>query len=306
MASRTWDGVIPAITTPFRPDLSVDVAFLATHVTWLVDNGCSGVVVCGSLGEAATLSHSEKLEVLRTCRDALGPDGFVATAVSALSTADAVQYAHDAARAGASGLMILPPYAYSTDWREMRAHVAAVLAATELPCMLYNNPVAYRTDFLPEQIADLADAFPQLTAVKESSTDIRRIAALRVLLGTRLSLLVGVDDLVVEAAGAGVDGWIAGVVNALPRESVQLFDLARSSGSYAEALEIYRWMLPLLRMDTVPKFVQLIKLIQERCGMGSSRVRPPRLELDEPEREQALRLIDACLQARQALVLPVR
>ena len=305
MASRAWDGVIPAITTPFRPDLSVDVAFLATHVEWLVDSGCSGVVVCGSLGEAATLSHSEKLEVLRTCRETLGPDGFVATAVSALSTAEAVQYARDAARAGASGLMILPPYAYSTDWREMRAHVATVLAATELPCMLYNNPVAYRTDFLPEQIADLADAFPQLTAVKESSTDIRRITALRVLLGTRLSLAVGVDDLAVEAAAMGVDGWIAGVVNALPRESVQLFDLARS-GAYAEALEIYRWMLPLLRMDTVPKFVQLIKLVQERCGMGSALVRPPRLELDQLEREEALRVVDECLRARQALVVPAR
>ena len=282
-----WQGVIPAITTPFREDLSVDHDFLAKHAAWMIENGCTAIVALGSLGEGATLELEEKVAVLKTCMRAGAP---VVAAISALSTAAAVRLAKKAEEAGCSGLMVLPPYVYSTDWREMKAHIAAVLRATRLSCMLYNNPIAYRTDFLPEQVAELANEHENLHAVKESSADIRRIAGIRAH-GTRLAIFVGVDDLIVEGIAAGAVGWIAGLVNALPKESVALF----------KGADIYRWFLPLLRLDTVPKFVQLIKLVQQEVGMGSERVRPPRLILDGHEREVALRLIRETLASRPQL-----
>jgi dihydrodipicolinate synthase/N-acetylneuraminate lyase len=292
-----WDGVIPALTTEFNPRLEVDLDAVGRHARRLVEAGCTGVVALGSLGEGATLRFAEKRDILAACVAALAGRAPVVAGIAALGTAEAVATAEMAAEAGCAGLMVLPPYVYSTDWREMRAHVAAVLGATPLSCMLYNNPIAYRTDFLPEQIADLADAFPNLHAVKESSGDVRRVTALRALLGDRLAILVGVDDVLVESVQAGAVGWIAGLVNALPRESVALFDHARG-GDAERAFALYRWFLPLLRMDTVPKFVQLIKLVQQEVGLGSERVRPPRLVLDGAEREAALAVIRRALATR--------
>jgi len=289
-----WQGVIPAITTPFREDLSVDHAFLAKHAAWMIDQGCSGLVALGSLGEGATLEFDEKVAVLQTCLRTKAP---VVASVSALSTQAAVQMAKKAEEIGCSGLMVLPPYVYSTDWREMKAHIAAVLRATKLSCMLYNNPIAYRTDFLPEQMAELASEHENLHAVKESAADVRRIAAIRAL-NKRLAIFVGVDDLIVEGIAAGAVGWIAGLVNALPKESVLLFERAARS---QDVFDLYTWFLPLLRLDTVPKFVQLIKLVQAEVGMGSERVRPPRLPLAGEERDAALRLIRAALASRPRL-----
>jgi 4-hydroxy-tetrahydrodipicolinate synthase len=279
-----WKGVIPAITTPFREDLSVDHDFLGKHASWMIENGCTGIVALGSLGEGATLEFDEKIAVLQTCLRTKAP---VVAAISALSTAAAVRLAKKAEEIGCSGLMVLPPYVYSTDWREMKAHMTAVLRATRLSCMLYNNPIAYKTDFLPEQIAELVSENENLHAVKESSADIRRIAAIKAL-GKQLAIFVGVDDLIVEGVAAGAVGWIAGLVNALPKESAALF----------KGADIYDWFLPLLRLDTVPKFVQLIKLVQQEAGMGSERVRPPRLPLAGEERETALRLIREALRTR--------
>ncbi len=292
-----WAGVIPAITTPFHADGGVDHAFLARHAQWLVENGCAGVVALGSLGEGATLDFEEKIEVLRTCTAALHGRAPVAAGISALSTAEAVRLAAKAAAAGCQGLMVLAPYVYSSDGREMKAHVQAIFRATPLSCLLYNNPVAYKTDFVPEQIRALAEAHPNLHAVKESSGDIRRLAAIRSLLGERLALLVGVDDLIVEGVQAGAAGWIAGLANALPRESVALFQRARGGGQETTA-KLYHWFLPLLRLDTVTKFVQLIKLAQQEVGMGSARVRPPRLELVGRERDDALATIRSALASR--------
>ncbi|WP_426663010.1 dihydrodipicolinate synthase family protein [Rhodanobacter aciditrophus] len=286
-----WHGVIPAITTPFTADGQVDHDFLATHARMLIDSGCKGIVPLGSLGEAATLTFDEKLAIIRALVKALDGRAPVIPGIAALSTDEAVRLAREARALGASGLMVLPPYVYSTDWREMGAHLRAVIAATDLPCMLYNNPIAYKTDFSPEQIAELAHAFPNVQAVKESSGDVRRFAALRALLGDRLELLVGMDDAIVEGVAMGARGWIAGLVNAYPKESVRLFELARDGGADAAA-ELYAWFLPLLRLDTVPKFVQLIKLVQEKVGQGSERVRAPRLALHGAEREAALRVID--------------
>jgi len=286
-----WRGVIPAITTPFTADGSVDHAFLASHARTLIDSGCTGIVPLGSLGEAATLSFDEKLAIIRTLVKALDGRAPVIPGIAALSTEEAVRLAREAKALGASGLMVLPPYVYSTDWREMGAHLRAVIAATDLPCMLYNNPIAYKTDFSPEQIAELAHEFPNVQAVKESSGDVRRFAALRSLLGNRLELLVGMDDAIVEGVAMGARGWIAGLVNAYPKESVKLFELARDGGADAAA-ELYAWFLPLLRLDTVPKFVQLIKLVQEKVGLGNERVRAPRLVITGSERDAAMRVID--------------
>lgn len=292
-----WAGVMPAMTTEFKPDLSVDYGMVAKHVQWLVENGCTGVVALGSLGESATLRFEEKVSILRTCVGALDHSAPVVAGIAALSTAEAVELALAAESSGCSGLMVLPPYVYSSDWREMKAHVQAVIRATRLPCMLYNNPVSYRTDFLPAQIAELAEENPNLAAVKESSADARRVTALRALCGERLALFVGVDDVVVEGVRAGAVGWIAGLVNALPRESVTLFNYALH-GENKKNDALYRWFLPLLRMDTVNKFVQLIKLVQQEVGRGSERVRPPRRVLAGAERKAALDTLKAALAKR--------
>jgi dihydrodipicolinate synthase/N-acetylneuraminate lyase len=223
-----WKGVMPAITTCFNEDLHVDHAFVGAHCRWLLDNGCTGIVALGSLGEGATLSFDEKLDV---------------------------------------------------------------------SCMLYNNPIAYGTDFLPEQIRELAEEYANFEAVKESSTDARRVSAIRALVDRRLEISVGVDDAVLEAIGVGATGWIAGLANALPRESVDLFN-GGTNGDSDKAFELYRWFLPLLRMDTVPNFVQLIKLVQAELGMGNTRVRPPRLELVGDELAQTKKIIHNALRFR--------
>jgi 1-pyrroline-4-hydroxy-2-carboxylate deaminase len=298
-----WNGVMPAMTTAFDGNGNVDHAFVARHAKWLIENGCSGIICLGSLGEAATLSFEEKVAVLKTVVAAL--DGKVPTvaAVSALSTADAVEIAMAAQAAGCTGLMILPPYVYKGDWRETRAHVGAILEATPLEAILYNNPIAYGTDFLPEQIQELAQAYPNLAAVKESSADVRRVSAIRALLGDRIAVFVGVDDAIVEGINAGAVGWVAGLVNAMPRESVDLFNLARA-GKAAEAFELYRWFLPLLRMDTVPKFVQLIKQVQQEAGVGSARVRAPRLEVIGQELSDARSIYHQAVVTRPAVAVP--
>ncbi|MFI5184865.1 MAG: dihydrodipicolinate synthase family protein [Vicinamibacteria bacterium] len=292
-----WKGVMPAITTPFNTDLRIDHAFLTEHAAWLVESGATGLVPCGSLGEGSTLSATERRQVIETCVRAVGDRVPIVPGIAALSTSDAVHMAREAARLGCRGLMVLPPYAYSTDWREMKAHVAAVLSATELPCLLYNNPVAYKTDFVPEQIAELARDHGNLAAVKESTTDVRRVTSIKALVDERLEVLVGVDDAIVEGLHAGAVGWIAGLVNAFPLESVALYRYATLNRTQ-EALDLYRWFLPLLRMDTVPKFVQLIKLVQEKVGRGSTRVRPPRLPLEGEELRAAIATIDHSLATR--------
>ncbi len=225
-----------------------------------------GIILAGSLGEGATLALDEKIDVIRACVDALAGKASVVPGWPH-STRGAVEPARAAEAAGSDGLMVSLPYAYATDWYEMKAHVSAVIAATKLPCMLYNNPLAYRADYLPEHVVELAEQHSNLAAVKESSADVRRVTELRRLLGDRIEVLVGVDDLIVEGIAAGATGWVAGLVNAFPHESVHLFDLARD-GHHDSARELYEWFLPLLRLVTVPKLVQLIKLVQESVGHG--------------------------------------
>jgi 1-pyrroline-4-hydroxy-2-carboxylate deaminase len=298
--AMNWKGVIPAITTNLDATGAVDHAALGRHCDWLIRSGCTGIVCCGSLGEAATLSFDEKLAIAATCVRAVGNRAPVVLGIASLSTAEAVQLARGAELAGCAGLMVLPPYVYSTDWREMKAHVSAIINATKLSCMLYNNPPAYKTDFLPQQIAELAAEHPNLHAVKESSGDARRVTAIHALLRDRLTILVGMDDAIVEGVAAGAEGWIAGLVNAFPEESVALFEAA-ARGDKVRARDIYNWFLPLLRLDTVPKFVQFIKWVQAEVGRGTYIVRGPRLPLDAREIENVREILAQALKARPAV-----
>ena len=299
MEQRHWQGVFAAITTPFAPDLSVDHEFLRAHTSWLVDNGCTGIVGLGSLGEAATLAFDEKVAILESCRRSVGERVPVVAGIAGLATAESVALARRAAAVGCDGLMVLPPYVYRGDWRETEAHFSSVIEATRLSCMLYNNPIAYGTDVTADQLATLT-RHDNLHAVKESSGDVRRVTAVLERLGERLEVFAGLDDMIVESVAMGASGWIAGLVNALPAESVALFDLA-SHDRWDEARSLYDWFLPLLRLDTLPKFVQLIKLVQVEVGQGTARVRPPRLELTGVERQEVLALVRERLAARPAL-----
>lgn len=296
MMPSPFQHVLPAITTPFRGDDSVDHDFLARHARWQLDAGCSGIIPLGSLGEGATLDFDEKVAILETLVPACG-DKPVLPGIAALSTAQAVRLAEAARAAGCRGLMVLPAYVHKGEMREAKAHVDAVLRATDLPCMLYNNPPAYGTDFTAPFITELAAEHENLVAVKESSGDVRRITAIKAAAGDRLAVLVGLDDILVEGVAAGATGWVAGLVNAFPKESVELFESARD-GRHDEAAALYRWFLPLLRLDTVPEFVQLIKLVQEKVGQGSERVRLPRLPVTGGMRECALMAIERALAER--------
>lgn len=295
-----WCGVMPAMTTCLDEQLRVDATFMTAHARWLIDNGCTGIVSLGSLGQAATLTFAEKEGILRNMVAAVGDQAPVVAAISALATDEAVALAKAAEQAGCSGLMVLPPYVYCGDWREMKTHVTAVFHATPLSCMLYNNPVAYGTDFLPTHIAELAREHENFAAVKESSTDVRRVTAIRALLGDRLQLFVGVDDAIVEGIAAGAVGWVAGLVNAFPAESVALFNNA-IAGKREVTLALYRWFLPLLRMDTVPKFVQLIHQVQRETETGNARVRPPRLEVTGAELDETRAIVVEALRNRPAI-----
>lgn len=287
------------MTTPFRSDLTIDYQVLERQIEVFIESGCKGIIALGSLGEAPVLETDEKIEIVaQTSRVLRGRLPLVA-GISAMSTAEAVSLTKAVARAGADGLMVLPPYVYRSDWRETKAHLSAIFRATPLSAILYNNPVAYGTDILPEQIVELRQEHDNFYAVKESSGSVRRITHLKHLAGDSLALFVGMDDVVVESVAAGAVGWVAGLVNAFPTETVRLFQLAQQ-GPSTELASLYSWFLPLLRLDTVPKFVQMIKLLQQELGMGSARVRPPRLALVGAEREEVLAVLRSRLKEQSA------
>ena len=300
MQQRDWTGVFPAITTPFHDDFSIDHDALATHARWLIESRCMGIVALGSLGESQTLSSDEKVQILETLRAALPPGTPLIAGIAGLSTPDCVALAQRAVAAGCDGLMVLPAYVYKGDWRETKAHYSAVIGATSLSCMLYNNPIAYGVDVIPDQLAELAALHANLHAVKESSGEVRRVTHVRARLGDRLNIFAGMDDMILESIPMGAVGWIAGLVNAYPAESVRLFELGRD-GKADRARALYEWFLPLLRLDTVPKFVQLIKLVQAEAGHGSAVVRPPRMELVGKERDAALEIIRGAIAGTRPL-----
>ncbi|MDG2022646.1 MAG: dihydrodipicolinate synthase family protein [Phycisphaerales bacterium] len=294
MNRTSWQGVMPAITNPYHADLTIDHARLSEHVIRMADAGSTAIVTPGSLGEGGALSMDEKAAVWTTCVKAVGDRIPIVAAVSAISTEQSVAIAKHAEQCGCQGLMVLPAYAYAGPWSETKSHFATVFEATELSCMLYNNPIAYRVDVRPNELAELASDHDNLHATKESSGDIRRFREIKGTLGDRLAIFVGIDDMAVEGASAGADGWIAGLVNALPEESIRLWNLAvdaRSTGEREELEALYQWFLPLLRLDAVPEFVHLVNLVQAEFDMGDELVRGPRRPLDGPVREHALAVI---------------
>jgi 4-hydroxy-tetrahydrodipicolinate synthase len=297
MNRHDWSGVMPAITTPFDGEGRVDHGFLSRHARWLAEHGAAGIVGLGSLGEGGCLDPAEKRAVLQTLVEAC-PDIPIISGIAAMSTGEAVRLARDAEALGCQGLMVLPPYAYPGDRDEISAHMRAVFQATGLSGMLYNNPIAYLIDFTPDWVAELAEDCPSLHSIKESSADIRRIRLIRSRIpAERLAIFAGVDDLTLEALQAGAEGLIAGLVNAFPIETQRLFELAQDA-NWEEAEPLYRWFLPLLRLDIGPHFVQGIKMAQAAVGMGSEAVRPPRLPLAGRERAEVEAIIAQGLAAR--------
>lgn len=287
----TGAGILVALTTPFTEDGTIDRAAAERHAVWLADHRMDGVIVGGSLGEGAALSEEERVALVRAIAGRVGDRLGVWAAVAAARTSDAVTLARNVAAAGAQGLLVLPPYVYRGTADEVRAHFAQIFRATDRPCLLYNNPIAYGTDVLPELALELAEEHPTFVGVKESG-EVRRVAALRALLGDRLVVSVGVDDAVVEGVAGGATGWVAGLANAFPDESRALFEAARA-GDRPRVDDLYRRFLPLLRLDADPRFVQWIKAVEAEVGLGEPRVRAPRLGLTTTERAHVTALVSA-------------
>ena len=294
--SGEWSGVFPAVTTQFRPDGSLDIESTLTHLEAMLDGGVHGFIVMGTVGENTSLEASEKADLLKATVERIDGRVPVLTGVAEYTTAQACRFAEAAQAAGADGLMVLPAMVYKTDVRETTTHFREVAKATDLPIMIYNNPVSYGVDIKPETFAELADE-PRFTTIKESSEDPRRITDLRNLCGDRYRLFAGVDDLVLESLVLGVDGWVSGLVNAFPAENRLIWDLAQQ-GRFQEACEVYRWYTPLLHLDTLPKLVQYIKLAVAECGFGSELTRAPRLPIEGEERERILSIIRRGIETR--------
>ena len=291
-----WTGVFPAVVTQMHEDQSLDLESTARHFEALIDSGVSGLIVCGSLGENQCLEPDEKCAVLRCAIDTAAGRVPVLSGVAEMTTRAAIRYLQDGAQLGAAGFMIMPPMVYKADRREVMHWFRTLAAATPLPWMLYNNPVGYHTDVTPEMLAALADV-GNLVAIKESSGNTRRITELRNLVGDRYQLFTGVDDLMLECAILGIDGWVAGSWIAFPKENQKLWDLTRE-GRWDEARELYRWTQPLMKLDTHLHFVQYIKLLCQEAGLGKEWVREPRLPLDGAEREEVLTIIRTTLAQR--------
>lgn len=293
-----WKGVFPAATTQFRSDYSLDIPATLKHVESMIDAGIHGIIMLGTVGENCSLEYSEKLELLQATVQHVAGRIPVLSGVAEYTTALACRYAADARQAGADGLMVLPAMVYKGDDRETMTHFRTVAGASDLPIMIYNNPISYKTDVSPEMFLEMADE-PNFVAIKESSEDVRRITDLYNLCGDRYILFSGVDDLVLESLMLGAVGWVSGLVNAFPAENRLLWDLA-TSGQWQQAVQVYRWYTPLLHLDTHPKLVQYIKLAVQECGFGSELTRPPRLTLTGEERERILTVIRRGIATRPA------
>jgi len=294
-----WRGVFPAVTTQFRDDLALDLEATARHVERLIQAGVRGLIMLGTVGENTALEAEEKRAVMRSAIAVAKGRVPVLSGVAECSTALACRYAADMEKLGADGLMVLPAMVYKSDARETLAHFRAVARASKLPIMIYNNPISYGVDVTPEMFAELANE-KTVVALKESSDNVRRITDIVNACGERYILFCGVDDLVLESAMLGVVGWVAGLINAFPEESVRLFGLA-AAGRYREALPLYRWFMPILHLDCHTKLVQYIKYAQALAGLGSETVRPPRLKLEGEERERIGAIVRAALDSRPKL-----
>ncbi|WP_395753235.1 dihydrodipicolinate synthase family protein [Prosthecobacter sp.] len=293
-----WSGVFPAVVTQMHEDQSLDLPSSARHFEALIQSGISGLIVCGSLGENQCLQPAEKRAVLKCAIETAKGRIPVVSGVAEMNTQAAISYMQDGEKLGAAGFMIMPPMVYKSDPRETEHWFRTLAKATPLPWMLYNNPVGYHTDVTPEMFAQIAD-IENLTSIKESSANPRRITELRNLVGDRYQLFTGVDDLILECSILGIDGWVAGSGIAFPQENQKLWDLTRA-GKWDEARTLYRWMQPLMKLDTHIHFVQYIKLLCQETGLGKEWCREPRLPLSGTEREQVLKIIRDALAKRPA------
>jgi 1-pyrroline-4-hydroxy-2-carboxylate deaminase len=299
MSTPYWSGVFPAITTQLKRDQSLDLEATARHTEVLIQSGVSGLVFLGSLGENQALSAAEKRMVIEAMVEAVNGRVPLLSGVAESSTAAACGYVEEVERLGADGFMLMPPMLYKGDTQETMTHFRKTAASTGLPIMLYNNPVSYANDITPEMFARLANV-KNFVALKESTGNTRRITDLHNLVGDRYALFTGVDDLVLESAVLGIDGWVAGSGIAFPRENQHFWELTRA-GKWDQAREMYRWFTPLLHLDTHVKFVQYIKLAVQETGLGSEWVRAPRLPLAGSERKQILKLIHQGMENRPKL-----
>ena len=284
-----WTGVFPAITTQMHQDGSLDLEATARHAEVLLSSGIKGLIFLGSLGENQPMAGTEKRLVISEMVKVVKGRVPVLSGVAETSTGEAVRYVQDCEKAGADGFMLMPAMLYKGAPDETLAHFRTVARATGLPIMIYNNPISYANDITPEMLGQLADE-KNLVALKESAGDTRRLTDIHNIVGGRYALFTGVDNLMLESAVLGLDGWVAGTGIAFPTENQYLWDLTRA-GRWAEALEIYRWFTPLLHLDVSTKFVQYIKLAVQECGLGKEWTRAPRLPLTGAERERVLKIV---------------
>ncbi len=289
-ASHIWTGVFPAITTQMHRDGSLDLEATARHTDVLIESGVTGIIFLGSLGENQMLTAEEKRLVIAEMVRAVKGRVPVLTGVAEASTGEAVRFVKDCEKAGADGFMLMPAMIYKTpDPAETLAHFRTVAKSTGLPIMIYNNPISYGNDITPETFAQLASV-KNFVALKESSANTRRITDLHNTVGNRYAIFTGVDDLALESAVLGIDGWVAGTGIAWPAQNQYLWELMQA-GEWQKAVEIYRWFTPLLHLDTHVKFVQYIKLCVQETGLGKEWTRAPRLPLTGAERKAVLKII---------------
>ncbi|WP_119299919.1 dihydrodipicolinate synthase family protein [Dongia deserti] len=299
MARPQWNGVFPAVTTQFNADESLNIPATQKLMERLIQGGVHGFIMLGTVGENCSLRPEEKRKVLSAAKEVVNGRIPVLSGVAEFTTAEAAQYGRDAAKIGIDGLMALPGMVYKSDTRETLQHFRAIARASDLPIMIYNNPPVYGVDVKPETFAELASE-KTIVAIKESSDDPRRITDLHNLHGDRFILFCGVDDLLLESSALGIEGWVSGLTDVFPEESVALWNLCQA-GRFAEARALYRWFTPLLHLDTSPKLVQYIKLGQQVVGLGSEKVRAPRLELAGEERAQVIALYEKALATQPKL-----
>jgi 4-hydroxy-tetrahydrodipicolinate synthase len=289
MKAFEWKGVFPALTTKFNSQDELDLPLFAKNLEAQVAGGVHGIILSGSLGEASTLTEEEKESLVKFSLEKLDGKVPVVLNIAEGSTKEAVRQAQLAQKWGADGLMLLPPMRYKADDRETVAFFRSVAQSTDLPIMLYNNPVDYKIEITLDMFAALIEE-RNITAVKESTRDVSNVTRLINRFGDRIKILCGVDTLAMEELVLGADGWVAGLVCAFPAETCAVYNLTKA-GKLAEALRIYRWFLPLLELDLHPKLVQYIKLAEQEVGIGSEYVRAPRLPLVGAERDRVLQII---------------
>lgn len=299
MKQPSWKGVFPAITTQLTRSQQLDLPATARHVEALLDSGVTGIIFLGSLGENQALLPTEKRQLIEEMVKVVAGRVPVLSGVAEASTAEACRYVRDLEQLGVDGFMLMPAMLYRGDPRETLTHFRTTAAATGLPIMIYNNPISYANDITPEMFAELARV-KNFVALKESSGNTRRITDIRNTVGDRYAIFTGVDDLVLESAILGIDGWVAGSGIAFPAENQYFWELTRR-GEWEQARELYRWFTPLLHLDVHTKFVQYIKLAVQECGLGSEWVRAPRLPLTGAERKTVLKVIRDAIAHRPKL-----